>query len=187
MPLAWIALVFGGILLVAGATNRGLLGTIQEDPTKLPGGSPSDTPGVADPSFSDPGGVPAGSLPNLGDLLKSPAGSTVIDGNPVANWIVPAVKYARAHGWGGRVTDGVRSNAAQVTACVHVCGNAGGCPGRCAPPGQSNHRGTVIPLGAIDVTDPDGFERALSGYLGVRPRRGAVKATDPVHFSFTGN
>lgn len=184
MPLAWVALVFGGILLVAGARGHSLTSEALGAPVPLSDASPSDAPGVQTPSSSDTGGIPGGSLPAL--TIPGIGGSVIIDGLPVARWIAPAVKYARAHGWGGRVTSGVRSDAQQASACTHVCGNPGGCPNRCAPPGASNHRGTVLPLGAVDVTDPDGFERALQGYVGIRPRRGAVQATDPVHFSFTG-
>jgi hypothetical protein len=39
--------------------------------------------------------------------------------------------------------------------------------------------------GAIDVTDPSGFERALRGYRGKKPIR--RMRDDPVHFSANGH
>ncbi len=40
-----------------------------------------------------------------------------------------------------------RSVQDQAAACVHVCGNASGCPGKCAPPGHSYHQKGL----AIDI------------------------------------
>jgi hypothetical protein len=143
----------------------------------------------------DPKGGATSSEPNAtqsvgGDITKDPlggiAGTSNIDGRPVANWLAKVVLYARAHGWRGKVTSGVRSDEEQRQACIHVCGNPEGCPGTCAKPGESNHRGTIWPLGAVDVSDPDGFERAIRDYPGGPPIKRAL-ADDPVHFSVTGH
>lgn len=38
------------------------------------------------------------------------------------------------------ITSAYRSVQSQAAACVSVCGNSSGCPGRCAPPGKSYHQ-----------------------------------------------
>lgn len=131
-------------------------------------------------------------VPGLGDISKSVTGAlggsatVTIDGHPVAGWVARDVLCARQHGWGGTVTDGVRTDSEQKQACIHVCGNPNGCPGTCAAPGSSNHRGTVWPLGAVDVTDPHGFQAALLKCPASR-LRGFKLPNDLVHFSATGH
>jgi len=80
------------------------------------------------------------------------------------------------------VVQSYRSCAQQAQACLHICGNSSGCPGRCARPGTSYHQ-----LGAaIDVTqanlDTPGVIAALesAGWCQSEPR------SDPGHFSFDG-
>lgn len=110
-----------------------------------------------------------------------------IDGIRVAGWIGAIVLWARKNGWSGRVTSGIRSDADQRRACQGVCGNPNGCPGRCAEPGTSNHKGTLFPAGAVDVSDPAGFARVLSKYPGGAPIKNELGAQDPVHFSRSGH
>lgn len=134
----------------------------------------------------DPSGAPAATDPE-NQLGQTSAGVTVIDGKPVANWIVPVVKWARSHGWTGTVQSGQRSVAEQRIACIHVCGNPNGCPNRCAKPGTSNHQGTRYPAGAIDVSDPAGFQNAIKDYPGGAPLKNTLGADDPGHMSVNGN
>lgn len=137
--------------------------------------------GITGGADSGVAGLTPPTIPGTG-----PSGAVIFDGHPVAGWIVPQLQCARKHGWGGSVTSGVRTNAEQRQACINVCGNPNGCPGRCARPGTSNHRGTRWPLGAVDVTDPDGLERALKSCPSARGiRRGLIE--DRVHFSWSGN
>jgi hypothetical protein len=98
-----------------------------------------------------------------------------VDGKPVLGWLAQAVAYARANGWRGTVTSGVRTPSEQIGAAsrfgLQHYGPAG--------PLGSNH--VTGHDGAIDVTDPSGFERALRGYRGKKPIR--RMRDDPVHFS----
>ena len=87
----------------------------------------------------------------------------------------------RAHG-DISVVQSYRSCHQQAVACRNVCGNAEGCPGRCAKPGTSYHQ-----LGAaVDITqgslDTPGVIAALrrEGWCESQP------GTDPGHFSFAG-
>jgi hypothetical protein len=103
---------------------------------------------------------------------------------PIANWIVDDLDKIYANGCRFTVTSGYRSNEYQCTVCIGVCGNCGGCPGRCAPPGSSNHRGTAYPIGAVDVTNYYAVEAALAR-IG-SPLHNSLGAQDPVHMSATG-
>jgi D-alanyl-D-alanine carboxypeptidase len=80
------------------------------------------------------------------------------------------------------VVQSYRSCAQQAEACLNICGDANGCPGRCASPGTSYHQ-----LGAaIDITqgslDTPGVIRSLerAGWCQSEPH------SDPGHFSFAG-
>lgn len=127
------------------------------------------------------GAVPSGVAKGL-QLLK---GLGTFDGHPVALWIIPYLKWARAHGWRGSVVSGYRSTAEQRATCA-----TGVRP--CAAPGTSNHQGTVFPGGAVDVSDPDTLESVLKRYPGGHllmrsPRDAKGKLLDPPHFSFHHN
>ena len=80
------------------------------------------------------------------------------------------------------VVQSYRSCVSQAAACLRICHDLNGCPGRCARPGSSYHQ-----LGAaIDVTQAaldstrivDGLVRA--GWCQ------SVPDSDPGHFSFGG-
>src|SRR5262249_22783849 len=58
---------------------------------------------------------------------------------PIANWIIPWLWKTWNAGCHFEVTSGYRSPQYQCTVCTRLCGNCGGCPGRCAAPGTSNH------------------------------------------------
>jgi TP901 family phage tail tape measure protein len=108
----------------------------------------------------------------------TPAGVGGFDGLPVAQWIVPELAYARAHGWPGHITSGYRPGFDSHTAS-----------------GDSEHRGTSYPHGAVDfggMVDPVGlanrnaFMAATAGYRGPRliPAQGFK---DDGHMSGTGH
>jgi hypothetical protein len=152
-----------------------------------------------DPSGSVPGGnAPDGSTSTTGSpdtdtpqVSGGKGGTTTIDGHPVANWVAVQVFAARAYGWTGAVTSGYRTYAEQVQACIHVCGNPNGCPGTCAKPGTSNHRGTRYPLGAVDITNGPQFDAALArakraGAAGPYPTIRNALPSDLVHRSASG-
>lgn len=109
-----------------------------------------------------------------------------IDGFRVINWIAVRVEWARGDVWNGKVLSGYRSDSEQADACRHVCGNPNGCPGTCAKPGTSNHRYKAYPGGAVDVSDRDNFERAMSRWPGTHPLINALP-NDLGHFSLTGH
>lgn len=89
-----------------------------------------------------------------------------------------ALEWAREHGWKGSVTSGNRTRAEQQR--LYDLWKAGK-GNRAAPPGQSNHEGGQ----AVDVTDTEGFARAMaSAPPGIRLRRGVPG--EPWHFSVTG-
>ena len=80
------------------------------------------------------------------------------------------------------VSQSYRSCREQAVACRNICGNATGCPGRCAPPGTSYHQ-----IGAaVDITQEslDG-----PGVIEALERAGwcqSAAENDPGHFSFGG-
>jgi hypothetical protein len=102
-----------------------------------------------------------------------------VDGKPVLGWLAQAIAYARANGWRGTVTSGVRTPSEQIGAATRFGLQHYGPAG----PLGSNH--VTGHDGAIDVTDPSGFERALRGYRGKKPIR--RMRDDPVHFSANGH
>jgi hypothetical protein len=80
------------------------------------------------------------------------------------------------------VVQSYRSCQEQAEACRNICGDPSGCPGLCAPPGQSYHQ-----LGAaIDITqaslDTPGVIEALAEAGWCQ----SVPDSDPGHFSFDG-
>jgi len=100
------------------------------------------------------------------------------DGLPVAKWIIPEARYARAHGWRGRITSGYRSHAHNVA------------QGRLY---RSEHEGTAYPHGAIDfggftsgLGNKLAFMRAAVGYRGPKVRA-PIGFRDDGHASGTGH
>lgn len=181
LPIA--LLTVGAIFIIAGFTGRSITEVINGDAPK-PEGDPEEN------YAGTKGGADTTEDPSIN--MGTPRGITrvkpvMIDGKRVAGWLAEIVAFAKMNGWNGTVTSGIRSDAEQRAACRGVCGNEQGCPGRCAKPGQSNHRGALFPLGAVDVTDPSGFWRAIQSYPGGPPVKNSLGAQDPVHFSRSGH
>ena len=91
--------------------------------------------------------------------------------------VLRALAWARSHGWTGAVSSGFRSRAKQQ----ELWNNRASNPFPVAPPGTSNHESGQ----AVDVTDVEGFKRAmLSAPANARLRW--FGPGDAVHFSVTG-
>ncbi len=105
-------------------------------------------------------------------------------GMPVAPWIRPRLVWARKHGWTGKVSSGWRSPAAQERLWADKL--AGRITWAVARPGTSNHEGLIYPRGAVDLTEPDEFARAMRAWPGRGPILIRGIATEPWHFSATG-
>jgi hypothetical protein len=120
----------------------------------------------------------------------SASGVEMFDGRKVAAWIVPSLKWARAHGWTGHVTSGFRSCerqkvvAAQFAAEQHTTVAALYPHGPCA----SNHVGAQHPRGAVDVSNPAQLAEVLRNNPN-HPKLvwGGPVINDPVHFSANGH
>jgi D-alanyl-D-alanine carboxypeptidase len=80
------------------------------------------------------------------------------------------------------VVQSFRSCPEQRQACRAICGNAGGCPGLCAPAGLSWHQlGAAIDISEEGVADP-----AIVLALETNGWCQALPDSDPGHFSFDG-
>lgn len=191
--VALLVMTVGGMLVYTSLKGKSVTSVLSGDvgATLDPsGGVPTDPPDTAvtgtqldpsDPNAHAPGATGTGGLPGV------TAGTTLIDGFQVANWLASWVICARKNGWTGTVTSGYRDDNDQAQACIHVCGNAAGCPGTCAAPGSSNHRLKVYPGGAVDVTDPVGFTATLKKCTGPFTRPRNALPNDLGHFSATGH
>ena len=113
-----------------------------------------------------------------GGGVGGPDGTTEYDGKSVAKWIVPALEYARAHGWTGHLTSGYRSHAYNLSQGRNYF---------------SNHEGVQYPGGAIDVggygakAEGAALNAALAGYTGRQLVWGGPTIGDWGHFSATGH
>lgn len=171
MPLAFALLTLGIWIMYSGFEGLSLIEVLQGKKGQ------SLNPGIS-PSTDTSGGDSSGGANSSGSNVDTNThGTRIIDGKPVAAWIVPIVIFARNNGWGGKVTSGWR-NPNQVVV------PSPGLP--VAPQGQSNHNKTIWPGGAIDVSDPDGFESAISTFPGGPPLRRDPSINDPIHFSVSG-
>jgi hypothetical protein len=115
------------------------------------------------------------------------------DGHPVAAWIVPRLKYARAHGWDGSVLSGYRTPAQQRGAAARYAQALGKTLAEVYPHGvlASNHVGQQYPRGAVDVTQPERLAAAMVGWrTSGKPRPlvwGGPVINDRAHFSSNGH
>lgn len=180
-------LVIGGMLVYSGWKNQSLTAVFDGTGETLP----SDYSPVAGVPGSGVAGPPspatASALNTLeGALGVSPSGSgvRVFDAHPVAAWIVPILKWARANGWKGQVTSGYRTFAQQESAASNYGLQHYGAGG----PQASNHRRTAYPGGAVDVTRPEELNSVLQHYPG-HPTLvwGGPVMGDTVHFSANGH
>lgn len=128
--------------------------------------------------------APSSPVSSAPATVKGTAGGNTVasfEGVPVAAWMVPALKFARQHGWTGKLTSGVRTYAQQAA----LYANRGSNPNPVAPPGKSNHE--IENGGAFDATQPQQLNRILQAFTGKRPIWApTVGLKDPVHFSATG-
>lgn len=198
MAIAIAAITIGGWFAYSALKGMSLAEVFKGGggTTLDPGGSvqaPDTATSTSSAPTADSGTAILGTDPGNG-LPGVQRGTTIIDGKPVVNWIASQVLAARRHGWSGQVTSGVRTYSEQVQACIHVCGNANGCPGTCAKPGTSNHevRVAIFPYGAVDITNGAQFDTALkrakgAGDAGPYPMIRNALPNDPVHRSLTGH
>lgn len=189
-------ITIGGIMVYSalkGITITDVLAGVTGDPIDARGGTPVDPNSAGGALTTPPSSTPdtPGTQGSPGGLPGVQVGTTIIDGKPVANWIAQEVLWARhTGGWTGQITSGVRTVEEQRQACIHVCGNPNGCPGRCAHPGDSNHQGIAYPEGAIDVgsaAQAVSLVRVLRGYPGGSRLKCCALPADLVHLSATGH
>lgn len=112
----------------------------------------------------------------VAELLPSLSGGGG-DVNGLLPQVLRAIAFARANGWGGTILSGFRSRAEQAELYRRYRAGTGNLA---APPGSSNHEGGV----AIDVSDPEGFARAMDKMGAGRLYRRVPG--EPWHFSITG-
>jgi hypothetical protein len=167
MTPAIALLTIGFILLKAGWKNQNIVDVVLGRDIRKSTGNVSDGTDVTD--------SPASLVPQ--NNLTAHMGTAIIDGHPVALWIVPYVKWARNHGWRGQVTSGWRDPRQKVIPSP-------GLP--VAPQGRSNHNSVAYPGGAIDVSSPYEFARALQSFPGPVALKQGTAIGDPIHFSATG-
>lgn len=126
--------------------------------------------GAAGASVTAPGGAPTG-----GGFTPGQLGS--FDGFQVADWIIPELQYARAHGWSGPITSGYRAGADPM-----------------APDG-SEHALDIYPGGAVDFggmheaaaeANRAAFIAATAGYTG-KQLLTPIGFVDTGHMSGTGH
>lgn len=115
------------------------------------------------------------------------------DGKRVAAWIVPRLRWARAHGWTGEVLSGYRTESEQRAAGTRYAKALGKPVAKVYPHGllASNHVGDQWPRGAVDVTHPESLAAAMVGWrLRGKPHPlvwGGPVINDRAHFSGNGH
>jgi hypothetical protein len=102
----------------------------------------------------------------------------------VAKWIAEDLKWARAHGWKGRVSSGYRTDAEQTA--IYKRGVRPAAKPKSLGGGGSNHEMDAFPGGAVDVEQA----AQLAAILAKKPGGSLLKwagGKDPVHFSHPHN
>jgi hypothetical protein len=135
------------------------------------------TAAVAQRAFRDDGVL----RPN--DACASPPAMLTSNGVTLQPQAMRAFKKAEElAGHRIEVVQSYRSCSQQAAACERICQNPGGCPGRCAPPGQSYHQlGAAVDISQAMLDAPEvisALEKA--GWCQSLPD------SDPGHFSFGG-
>jgi len=133
---------------------------------------------------------PAGTVPVEASGTSVPQAKWNPENKPIANWIIPIAMWVSEHGWNGTVESGYRTNSEQLAAATHYAAELGVPVSQEYPDGPlaSNHCKKNYPGGAIDVTEPDQFNKVLQGYPN-KPTLiwGGTTIEDAVHFSATGH
>jgi hypothetical protein len=117
-------------------------------------------------------------------------GVSSYDGHSVANWIIPILQWAKAHGWTGYVVSGYRTPAQQWAAATNYARQLGKPLYSVYPAGPlaSNHCRYIYPGGAVDVTNYEQLDRVLREYNGHNKLIWAGPTIgDYVHFSSNGH
>ncbi len=125
--------------------------------------------------------TPFGRLPNKLANWTNPNGSLV----QVAGWMVPAMKWAKSHGWPGDVSSGYRSYAKQKSLWDGAPANGLVRGVSVGKPGTSNHEGYTFPRGAIDTPSYRQLGAAMAKYPN-NPHLLWYGPRDRFHFSATG-
>jgi hypothetical protein len=123
-------------------------------------------------------------------FAASAAGLQMVDGVQVAAWMAPSLRWARAHGWSGRVVSGFRTCEHQKAVAQRYAAEHGMTVAEAYPNGPcaSNHVGQAHPRGAVDVTEPEELARVLRDNPHQPPLVwGGPVIDDRVHFSATGH
>jgi hypothetical protein len=114
-----------------------------------------------------------------------------LDGKQVPRWIAKHLRAARAAGtWKGTVISGYRSPAYSEQLCLNMCGHPT-CPGVCG--GRNSYHacpptGTGVAYeGAVDLTDPAGFQRYCRAHGNPLHGNGEMLPADTPHFSRNGH
>lgn len=181
MAAALLVLTVGGVMVYSALTGTSIIDVFagkKEDTLDSQGGSK-----LSDVASSFTAGAAAGAV-GPAPAATNQTGTGIIDGKRVAKWIIPQVKWARAHGWKGKVTSGYRTPLYSQSLCFGIC-DAPSCNGTCAGL-SSNHSGSKSPEGAIDVSDPAEFTAALSD-CPYRPKLHNDLPNDLGHMSATGH
>lgn len=164
-----------------GTQPQSLLARLSQENQNLLNQNFTTLRGLMNPSQSSPTGSPTTAFDTVASTGPETTADGTVDfeGTKVAAWIAPELKWARAHGWTGKVSSGFRSFQEQTDIY-----NSGVRPA--AKPGTSNHEGTEFPRGAVDVTNA----QQLADILRRKPGGSALSwagAKDPVHFSHPHN
>lgn len=177
-----------GVWIIANATRKCLT-----DPfTKLilqPPVAPKNLEESSEPGKEAPAsnGSSAESVPG-GSAVPTAAWNP--SSKPIANWIIPILKWAAANGWTGTVTSGYRTAAEQEAAAASYAAQLGKPISAIYPNGPlaSNHCGVNYPRGAVDVTSAEQLNNVLKRYPG-KPTLVWAELTieDGVHFSSDGH
>lgn len=111
---------------------------------------------------------------------RTPSGTAMFQGFPVDKWIIPELKYAVAHGWGGRITSGYRTPAHSA---------------ELGYPGDEHTKKGPYPYGAVDfggmheaaaTANRAAFLAATKGYRGPKLKL-PIGFVDDGHMSGTGH
>lgn len=173
-PLAFAELLAGGVLVASALTGSSVADVVAGKAGPFKGFSIGGSGSNSSNTSNTTSGTASGAA----------TGTANFEGHTVAAWMLPALQYARAHGWKGQILSGYRSDAQQV-AIWNSGKRPAAKPVSLGGPG-SEHSLTTYPGGAVDVSNPLSFISALAGFSGLKPIQ-ATFANDPGHFSGNGH